>query len=121
MAVSPLVVMKTAPRIGLGLCATQYASEFMDAEIHRDGKSYKVHFKQGNPYGEMEVEEYSGKDTGSRIYWKPDMDVFTDINIPLQFFQDIIKRQAVLMQACSPGTNEQIGRASCRERVSSPV
>lgn len=81
---------------GLGLCATQYASEFMEAEIHRDGKSYKVNFKKGNPDGEMKVEPYSGKDTGSRIYWKPDMDVFTDINIPLEFFQDIIRRQAIV-------------------------
>lgn len=81
---------------GLGLCATQYASEFMEAEVHRDGKSYKVHFKKGNPDGDMEVEPYSGKDTGSRIYWKPDMDVFTDITIPLEYFQDILRRQAIV-------------------------
>ena len=32
---------------GLGLCATQYASEYMDAEIHRDGYCYTLHFEKG--------------------------------------------------------------------------
>lgn len=81
---------------GLGLCATQYASEFMDAEVYRDGTRYTVHFKKGNPSSRLKKEPYSGKKTGTRIYWKPDTEVFTDINIPLEYFQDIIRRQAIV-------------------------
>ena len=81
---------------GLGLCATQYASEFMDAEVLRDGTRYTVHFKSGNPSGRLKKEPYEGKQTGTNIYWKPDMDVFTDINIPLEYYQDVIRRQAIV-------------------------
>lgn len=81
---------------GLGLCATQYASEYMDAEIHRDGFCYKLHFEKGEPVGKMEKIPYSGKDTGTRIRWKPDIAVFTDINIPLEYFQETLKRQSVV-------------------------
>ncbi len=81
---------------GLGLCSTQYASEYMDVEIKRDGFVYRLHFKEGEIVGEMEKEPYSGRDTGTRTRWKPDLRVFTDINIPTDFFDDILKRQAVV-------------------------
>ncbi len=81
---------------GLGLCATQYASEYMEAEIHTDGYCYELHFKSGKPKGEMVKTPYEKKDTGSRIKWKPDMKVFTDIDIPLEFFQETLKRQSVV-------------------------
>ncbi len=81
---------------GLGLCATQYASEYMEAEIHTGGYCYELHFKSGKINGEMKKTEYDKKDTGSRIKWRPDMKVFTDINIPLEYFQETIKKQAVV-------------------------
>lgn len=81
---------------GLGLCATQFASEYMEAEIHRDGFCYKLNFKKGEIVGEMEKEPYSKRDTGSRIKWRPDLKVFTDIDIPLEYYQGIIKRQAIV-------------------------
>ena len=81
---------------GLGLCSTQYASEYMDAEIHKNGIKYVMHFKEGNPVGELIREPYSKKDTGSRIHWKPDLKVFTDIDVPLSYYQETIKRQSVV-------------------------
>ena len=81
---------------GLGLCATQYASEYMDAEIHTGGFKYLLHFEKGEIAGDMIKEPYNKKDTGSRIRWKPDLKVFTDINIPLSYFQETIKRQSVV-------------------------
>ena len=81
---------------GLGLCATQYASEYMDAEIHTDGYKYTLHFEKGENVGGLKKEKYDKKDTGTRIKWKPDLDVFTDINIPLEYFQETIKRQAIV-------------------------
>lgn len=81
---------------GLGLCATQYASEYMDAEIHTDGYKYTLHFEKGENIGGLKKEKYEKKDTGTRIKWKPDLEVFTDINIPIGYFKDTIKRQAIV-------------------------
>ena len=81
---------------GLGSCATQYASEFFDAVIHRDGFEYTLHFEKGENVGGLKKEPWSGKKTGSKFRWKPDWEVFTDINIPVEYFTDVIKRQAVV-------------------------
>lgn len=81
---------------GLGLCATQYASEYMEAEVHTGGYKYTLNFKKGENIGGLKKEKYDKKDTGTRIKWKPDLDVFTDIDIPVEYFQDTIKKQAVV-------------------------
>lgn len=81
---------------GLGLCATQYASEYMDAEIHTGGYRYTLHFEKGENIGGLHKEKYDKKDTGTRIRWKPDLKVFTDINIPLDYYKETIKRQAIV-------------------------
>ena len=81
---------------GLGLCATQYASEYMDVEIKRDGYKYILHFEHGENIGGLKKEPYSKKDTGTKIRWKPDLQVFTDINVSEDYFKDIIKRQAIV-------------------------
>ncbi len=81
---------------GLGTCATQYSSSFMEATVIRDGKKYVMNFEKGEPKGELLVEQTRSKQTGSTIRWRPDMDVFTDINIPLEFYQDTLKKQAVV-------------------------
>ena len=81
---------------GLGLCATQYSSEFMDATIYRDGKKYTLRFEKGENTGGLISEEYTGKRTGTIIRWKPDLEVFTDIDVPAEYFTDTMKRQAVV-------------------------
>ena len=81
---------------GLGLCATQYASEYMEAEVHSNGYCYHLQFKNGEPVGDMIKEPYSKKDTGTRIKWRPDLKVFTDIDIPLEYFQDMMRRQSIV-------------------------
>ena len=81
---------------GLGSCATQYASRFFDAAIHRDGFCYTLHFERGELVGEMKKVPAPRKKTGSRFRWQPDLDVFTDIDIPLSYFTDTLKRQAVV-------------------------
>ena len=81
---------------GLGLCATQYSSEWMDAEICRDGFIYKLHFEKGENVGGLTKEATTKRKTGSKIRWKPDHEVFTDTSIPLEWYQEVIKRQAVV-------------------------
>ncbi len=81
---------------GLGLCATQYASEYMEAEIHSGGYRYYLTFKHGEPVGEMLKEEYLKKDTGTCIKWRPDLKVFTEIDVPVSYFTETLKRQSVV-------------------------
>lgn len=81
---------------GLGACATQYASEFFDAVIRRDGFRYTLHFERGELSGEMKKEPTDRKKTGSLFRWKPDLAVFTDIGITKEYFLDVLKRQAVV-------------------------
>ncbi len=81
---------------GLGSCATQYASEYFDAVIYRDGFKYTLHFEKGEIVGEMKKEPADRKKTGSKFHWKPDLDVFTDIDIPVDYYTDVMKRQAVV-------------------------
>ena len=85
---------------GLGSCATQYASEYMDVTVRRDGKKYQLHFKKGKACGkkgqELTVEDTDRKTTGTTIRWKPDMEVFTDISIPYEYFDNVLHRQSVV-------------------------
>ena len=81
---------------GLGSCATQYASAWFDAVIHRDGYEYSLHFEKGENVGGLKRSPWTGKKTGSRFRWMPDLDVFTDIHIPLEYYRETIKRQAVV-------------------------
>lgn len=97
---------------GLGLCATQYASEYMDAEVHKNGFRYEIHFKAGEPVSELQKEPYNKKDTGTRIRWKPDIKVFTDIDIPLEYYQETILRQSVVNAGIKFVLRNQIGEKS---------
>lgn len=81
---------------GLGTCATQYSSEYMDVEIHRDSMKYSLHFEKGENIGGLIKETCNNNDTGTEIRWRPDLEVFTDINIPLPYFKDVIKKQAIV-------------------------
>ena len=81
---------------GLGACATQYASEYFDATIRRDGFKYTLHFEKGEIVGKLNKEPTDRKKTGSTFRWKPDLDVFTDVHIPHEYFEDTLKRQAVV-------------------------
>ena len=95
---------------GLGLCATQYASEYMEAEIHTGGFKYTLNFKKGKPDGEMIKEPYSKRDTGTRIKWRPDLEVFTDIDIPLEYFQDMLRHQSVVNAGVRFILKDQVGK-----------
>ena len=95
---------------GLGLCSTQYASEFMDVEIKRDGYKYNLHFEHGENVGGLKKEPYSGRDTGTKTHWKPDIKVFTDINIPLDYYLDVLKRQSVVNNNVKFILRDQVGR-----------
>ncbi len=80
---------------GLGACATQYSSEYMDVEVMRDKTVYSLHFEKGENIDGLKTSEASNNKTGTIIKWKPDKDVFTDINIPVEYLQDVLEKQAM--------------------------
>ena len=86
---------------GLGACSTQYASRYMDVTVWRDGNKYSIHFERGKPVGkkgkELVIEPTDrGKKTGTTTRWLPDLDVFTDIDIPMDYYVETMKRQAIV-------------------------
>ena len=95
---------------GLGSCATQYASEFMDVTVWREGKKYSLHFEKGENIGGLKSEPTDrGKKTGTTIRWKPDLEVFTDIAIPVDYYLDVMKRQAVVNAGVTFRFKNQVG------------
>ena len=102
---------------GLGLASTQFSSEYMDVEIKRDGYKYNLHFEKGFNKGGLQKEEYSGKDTGTKIKWKPDLDVFTDIDIPVEYFLDTLKRQAIVNNGLVFVFREQQGSRFIQQEI----
>ncbi|MBO5059404.1 MAG: DNA topoisomerase [Clostridia bacterium] len=80
---------------GLGACATQYSAEYMDVEVVRDKTKYTLHFEKGENVGGLTKTPVSTNKTGTTIKWKPDRDVFTDINIPVEFYKDVLQKQAM--------------------------
>ena len=102
---------------GLGLCSTQYSSEYMDVEIKRDGYKYNLHFEKGYNIGGLKKEPYSGKDTGTKTRWKPDLEVFTDINIPVEYFIDTLKRQAIVNDGLLFVFREQQGNKFVQQEI----
>ncbi len=83
---------------GLGACATQYSSDFFEVYSYNGTEEAHMSFKKGEPVSKLEIRELEKKErrTGTLTYWRPDLDVFTDIVIPREYFEDVLERQAVI-------------------------
>ena len=96
---------------GLGACATQYASEFMDVTVWRDGFRYDLHFEKGEIAGEMKKAPADRKKTGTTHRWRPDREVFTDIAIGEDWLAETLRRQAVVNAGVTFRLKVQKGRS----------
>ena len=94
---------------GLGACATQYASEFFDVTVRYDGTRYDLHFEKGRNIGGLKKQPTDRKKSGSCFRWKPDPLVFTEINIPVEYFRDVLHRQAVVNPGVTFRFRNQVG------------
>ncbi len=83
---------------GLGACATQYSSEFMDVLSYQGNKLYEIHFQKGEAVCQLQKRELTKKEqrTGTVTRWRPDLEVFADIAIPKEYFTEILKKQAIV-------------------------
>jgi len=102
---------------GLGACATQYSSEYMDVEVKRDGVIYNLHFEKGENIGGLKKSEATDKKTGTKIKWLPDLEVFTDIDIPAEYFIDTLKRQAIVNDGLLFIFREQQGNKFIQQEI----
>ena len=107
---------------GLGACATQYSSRYMDVTVWRDGFEYKLHFERGSIVGELQKTELTSnkRRTGTRTRWLPDLDVFTDIDIPADYYRDVLKRQAVVNAGITFRFRDQAGSSFAIEEFVYP-
>ena len=84
---------------GLGAAATQYSSEFMKVQSYRTTEMLEMNFVKGEPDGELirtPLLTKKEKRTGTVVTWKPDLEVFTATNIPKDYFEKILDRQAIV-------------------------
>ena len=81
---------------GLGACATQCSSEFMNVTSYTKQGKYSISFAKGLPTSELIIEDPVRRRTGTVVEWKPDLEVFTDINITLEYFEEVLKKQAIV-------------------------
>ena len=84
---------------GLGACATQYSSEYMEVCSYNGSQLSTISFKKGNPASDLKVRALTARDrkkTGTVIRWRPDIEVFTDISIPEEFFTATMRRQSIV-------------------------
>ncbi len=100
---------------GLGACATQYSSEYMDVTVCRDGFKYELHFERGNNVGGLSKTEFRHRHTMTKIKWRPDLEVFTDINIPTDYFHNILKKQAIVNKGLLLKFKNEISRGQFEE------
>ncbi len=102
---------------GLGACATQYASEYMDVTVLRDGFKYSLHFEKGENVGGLTKEQFRHRHTGTTTRWRPDLDVFTDIDIPSEYYEEILKKQAIVNKGLTFKYRNEISRGQFEEKV----
>ncbi|MBQ2708720.1 MAG: DNA topoisomerase, partial [Clostridia bacterium] len=83
---------------GLGACATQYSSAWMEVASYNGESVSRVSFEKGYPVTELIVEPLDKKSrrTGTVIRWQPDLEVFTDISIPRTYFEEVLKKQSIV-------------------------
>ncbi len=81
---------------GLGTCAAQYASKWFDVLVYRDNFKYELHFEKGSNRGGLKKEPARGHVTGTVQRWLPDDEVFTEVDIPVEYFEQTLKRQSIV-------------------------
>ena len=81
---------------GLGATATQYSSEYMTVKSYNGKTLSEINFKRGNVKGDLAVSDIQPgmKKRGTIIRWRPDLAVFKEIDIPVEFLASTLRRQA---------------------------
>src|SRR2546421_1835440 len=82
---------------GVGVSVVNALSEWLVAEVRRDGKIYKQEFARGVPTGDIEVVgKTERKDTGTRISFLPDAEVFEELELSAETLMQRLRETAFL-------------------------
>ncbi len=80
---------------GVGITVVNALSEWLEAEIHRDGKVWKQDYKQGEPCGPVR-EVGPAKTTGTKIQFLPDNTIFPRIDFEYDILEKRLRELAFL-------------------------
>ncbi|HET6684156.1 MAG TPA: DNA topoisomerase (ATP-hydrolyzing) subunit B [Gaiella sp.] len=83
---------------GVGVSVVNALSEWLAAEVHRDGKIYRQEFVRGEPQGDVEAVGIS-KDTGTTISFLPDREVFEETEFSAETLTQRLRETAFLTKA----------------------
>ena len=80
---------------GVGITAVNACSEWLEAEIRRDGHVYSMEFAKG--YKTQDLKETGKSDTtGTKVTFKPDPEIFPDTSFKFETVQARLRNQAFL-------------------------
>ncbi len=88
---------------GVGVSVVNALSEWLEAEVHRDGGIYKQTYAAGHPKSKVK-KTGSAKDTGTIITFKPDKKIFETIVFDWEYILQHLRQQAYL----TPGVRIRI-------------
>ncbi|HET8810993.1 MAG TPA: DNA topoisomerase subunit B, partial [Gaiella sp.] len=83
---------------GVGVSVVNALSEWLVAEVHRDGKIYRQEFVRGEPQGEVETVGIA-KETGTTISFLPDTEVFEETEFSADTLTQRLRETAFLTRA----------------------
>ena len=88
---------------GVGVSVVNALSEFLEAEVHRDGQIYCQRYERGEPKGDLRV---IGKTDlrGTKIHFKPDREIFENTD----FDFDTLARRMRELAFLTPGVRIRI-------------
>ncbi len=88
---------------GVGVSVVNALSEFLEAEVYRDGKIYKQRFEKGEKKSELQTLGETGK-RGTKIHFRPDTEIFENID----FDFDTLARRMRELSFLTKGVRIQI-------------
>jgi len=83
---------------GVGVSVVNALSEWLVAEVHRDGKAYRQEFARGVPKGDMEVLG-DAEGSGTTISFFPDREIFEETDFTASTLAQRLRETAFLTRA----------------------
>lgn len=82
---------------GIGAGLATMSSEYAYISSIRDGYVYDINSLKGSVEGKLSKKRNTNNlPTGTSVTWKPDVEVFDEIDFPEKWFLEYIKRQAIV-------------------------
>ena len=80
---------------GVGVSVVNALSAFLEVEIRRGGKTYHQRYEQGAKVKKLE-ETGKAKGTGTKVWFKPDDEIFTELEYSLEVLSNRLREMAFL-------------------------